>query len=75
FRPPSGIYKLLDTLFKKTVGGGGGIHLITLSIGEPILPDRMLPRKEATALLRKKCHESIVALAGIERNPWTAEGD
>jgi hypothetical protein len=35
----------------------------------------MLPRKEATALLRKKCHESIVALAGIERNPWTAEGD
>jgi hypothetical protein len=34
-----------------------------------------LPRKEAITLLRKKCHESMIALAGIERNPWPAEGD
>ncbi|MDR1074001.1 MAG: hypothetical protein LBL45_10060 [Treponema sp.] len=53
----------------------GGSHLITLSIGEPIAPDRTLPRKEAITLLRKKCHESMIALAGIERNPWPAEGD
>jgi hypothetical protein len=76
FRPPSGIYKLLDALFNKSApGGGGGNPRITHSIGEPILPDRTLPRKEAVTLLRKKCHESMIALASIERNPWPAEGD
>ncbi|MDR2194153.1 MAG: 1-acyl-sn-glycerol-3-phosphate acyltransferase [Treponema sp.] len=78
FRPPSGIYKVMNALLKqrkKKTGGGGGLCLITLSIGEPIMPDRALPRKEAVALLRKQCHESMVALAGIENNPWRPEGD
>jgi len=65
FRPATGIYKL----FK------GNIPLITLHIGDPILPDTAKPRKEAVNLLRKQCHDRMIALAGIENNPWPAEGD
>jgi 1-acyl-sn-glycerol-3-phosphate acyltransferase len=67
YRPPTGIYKF----FKK------GYPLITLRIGEPILPDTSLPRKEAATLLRGQCHKKIVELAGIPEgtNPWPCEGD
>ncbi|MDR2095457.1 MAG: 1-acyl-sn-glycerol-3-phosphate acyltransferase [Treponema sp.] len=65
YRPPRGIYKL----FKKNY------PLITLRIGEPILPDASLPRKEAVNLLREQCHKSIVELAGVRNNPWPCEGD
>ncbi|MDR1411582.1 MAG: 1-acyl-sn-glycerol-3-phosphate acyltransferase [Spirochaetaceae bacterium] len=65
YRPARGLYRL----FKKNK------PLITLDIGEPILPDRGLPRREATALLREQCHKQIVRLAGIHDNPWPREGD
>ncbi|MDR2618193.1 MAG: 1-acyl-sn-glycerol-3-phosphate acyltransferase [Treponema sp.] len=69
YRKPHFPYTLLNKLRKKN------LPLITLTIGEPLLPDSSLPRKEAVQLLRKECHKRIVELAGIEDNPWPAEGD
>jgi 1-acyl-sn-glycerol-3-phosphate acyltransferase len=67
YRPPTGIYRF----FKK------GGPLITLRIGEPLLPDQSLSRKEAVTLLREQCHKKMVELAGIPegQNPWPCEGD
>ena len=48
---------------------------IVARIGEPLLPDMELSRKEAVQKLRKECHEAIVKLAEVENNPWPAEGD
>jgi len=48
---------------------------IVARIGEPILPNMELPRKEAVQLLRKQCHAAIVELARVSDNPWPAEGD
>lgn len=49
--------------------------LITLNIGEPIMPDTSLSRKESSAKLRKQCFDKMVELAGITDNKWPAEGD
>jgi 1-acyl-sn-glycerol-3-phosphate acyltransferase len=67
YRPPTGIYRF----FKK------GYPLITLRIGEPLMPDQSLPRKDAVNLLRQQCHKRIVELAGIREgeNPYPCEGD
>ncbi|GHT79370.1 hypothetical protein FACS1894130_07880 [Spirochaetia bacterium] len=67
YRPPTGIYRF----FKK------GYPLITLRIGEPLLPDQSLGRKEAVTLLREQCHKKICELAGIREgeNPYPCEGD
>jgi 1-acyl-sn-glycerol-3-phosphate acyltransferase len=67
YRPPTGLYKL----YMK------GYPLISLRIGEPILPDQSLPRKEAVNILRQQCHKKIVELAGIPEgeNPYPCEGD
>ncbi|GHV83970.1 hypothetical protein AGMMS50212_13100 [Spirochaetia bacterium] len=67
YRPPTGIYRF----FKK------GYPLITLRIGEPLLYDQSLPRKEAVNLMREQCHKKVVELAGIREgeNIWPCEGD
>ncbi|GHT86995.1 hypothetical protein FACS1894137_13410 [Spirochaetia bacterium] len=67
YRPPTGIFKLYMKAYP----------LITLRIGEPVLPDLSLGRKEATSLLRQQCHKKVVELAGIREgeNPYPAEGD
>jgi 1-acyl-sn-glycerol-3-phosphate acyltransferase len=65
YRKARGIFKL----YKKND------PLITLRIGEPILPDTSLPRKEAVQILREQCHKKIVELAGITDNPYPCEGD
>jgi 1-acyl-sn-glycerol-3-phosphate acyltransferase len=65
YRPARGLYRL----FKKNY------PLITLRVGDPILPDLSLPRKEAVNRLREACHRSIAALAGIRDNPWPCAGD
>jgi 1-acyl-sn-glycerol-3-phosphate acyltransferase len=65
YRESKGLYRLL----KK------GYPLITLRIGEPILPDRSLSRKEAVTVLREQTHRKIVELAGITDNPYPCEGD
>ena len=51
------------------------IPMITLRIGEPLLFDKSLSRKEAVQKMRKECHEAVVRLAGISNNPYPAEGD
>jgi 1-acyl-sn-glycerol-3-phosphate acyltransferase len=65
YRQAGGIYKI----FKKNY------PLITLRIGEPIMPDLSKPRREAVALLREQTHRKIVELAGITDNPYPCEGD
>jgi 1-acyl-sn-glycerol-3-phosphate acyltransferase len=65
YRPARGLYKILKKNYP----------LITLRIGEPILPDLSKPRREATALLREETHRKIVELAGIIDNPYPCEGD
>ncbi|MDR2313671.1 MAG: 1-acyl-sn-glycerol-3-phosphate acyltransferase [Spirochaetaceae bacterium] len=65
YRPARGLYKI----FKKNY------PLITLRIGEPILPDLSKSRRDATAVLREAVHRKIVELAGITDNPYPCEGD
>jgi 1-acyl-sn-glycerol-3-phosphate acyltransferase len=65
YRESRGLYRLL----KK------GYPLITLRIGEPILPDFSKPRREAVSLLRAQVHHRIVELAGLTSNPFPCEGD
>jgi len=69
-RPPLTPANLLRSL-----SGKQKLPAITLRIGEPILLDKSLPRKEAVQKLRKDCHEAVVRLAGIRDNPYPAEGD
>jgi 1-acyl-sn-glycerol-3-phosphate acyltransferase len=66
WRPRTGLWKLF-----------GKKPLVTLRIGEPILPDKTLKRRESVDKLRKETHEAVVRLAGINPadNPWPAEGD
>ena len=73
YRKPHFPFTLLNKIRVKT--GGKELPLITVSIGEPILFDETLGRKEAVVKMRKECHEAVVRLAGIEDNPYPAEGD
>jgi hypothetical protein len=67
---PYTLVNLLRKLLRKQE-----LPMITLRIGDPLLPDTALPRKEAVVKLRKECHETMVRLAGIRNNPYPAEGD
>ncbi|MDR2501553.1 MAG: 1-acyl-sn-glycerol-3-phosphate acyltransferase [Treponema sp.] len=69
YRKPRFPYTLVNLPRKKK------LPMITLRIGEPLLPDSSLPRREAVMRLRKDCHEAVTRLAGIEHNPYPAEGD
>jgi 1-acyl-sn-glycerol-3-phosphate acyltransferase len=69
YRKPSFPFTLVNLLRKQK------LPMVTLRIGEPLLPDTGLSRKEAVQKLRKNCHEAIVDLAGIRNNPYPAEGD
>jgi 1-acyl-sn-glycerol-3-phosphate acyltransferase len=51
------------------------LPVIIARVGEPILIDPSLGRKEAVIKLRKECHEAIVRFAGISENKYPAEGD
>ena len=45
---------------------------VTLNVGEPILPDPNITDKRAQIDdMRRRCHEAMVKLAGIKKNPWT----
>jgi len=46
--------------------------LMTLHIGEPIIPDQSIPRKVEIENLRQKAHDTMVEMAGIIQNPWPA---
>jgi 1-acyl-sn-glycerol-3-phosphate acyltransferase len=55
--------------------GNQKLPMITLRIGEPLMFDTGLNRREAVLKMRKECHEAVVRLAGITDNPYPAEGD
>jgi len=59
----------------RSMAGNQKLPMITLRVGEPLLFDTSLSRKEAVVKMRKDCHEAIVRLAGISDNPYPAEGD
>jgi len=64
----------ISNLFR-SLAGKQKLPMVTLRIGEPVLLDETLGRKEAVIKLRKDCHEAVVKLAGISKNPYPAEGD
>jgi 1-acyl-sn-glycerol-3-phosphate acyltransferase len=59
----------------RSLTGKQKLPLITVRIGEPVLFDKNLDRKEAVQKIRKECHEAVIKLAGINNNPYPAEGD
>ncbi|MCL2763619.1 MAG: 1-acyl-sn-glycerol-3-phosphate acyltransferase [Treponema sp.] len=69
YRKPRFPFTLVNMLRKQK------LPMITIRIGEPVLFDPNLSRKEAVQKLRKDCHEAVVRLAGITNNPYPAEGD
>jgi len=73
YRKPRFPYTLIN-LFR-SLRGKQKLPMITLRIGEPLLFDETLPRKEAVQKMRKDCHEAIIRLAGVRDNPYQAEGD
>lgn len=66
FRERKGIYRLF---------GPKKLPLLTITIGEPILPDTTQPRKLEVERLRTQAHEQMVKMAGITHNPWPAAID
>ena len=48
------------------------VPLMTIHVGEPIMPDRSHSRKEEVDRLRVVAHERMEQMAGIEKNPWPA---
>jgi 1-acyl-sn-glycerol-3-phosphate acyltransferase len=65
YRPAAGLYRLWKKKYP----------LITLRIGEPVVPDATQPRRDEVQRLRSETHRRIVELAGIENNPYPAEAD
>lgn len=47
--------------------------LVTLCVGEPILPDQTLSLKRDSVRMLEAAHKQIVALAGIVQNQWPAQ--
>ena len=49
--------------------------LLTIHVGDPILPDLTAPRKEEAARLRNVAHQAMLDMAGIVSNPWPSHID
>ena len=60
FRPRTGWRKLF----------GKGEPLVTIHVGDPIIPDTAASRKEEAVRLRDLAHKSMLDMAGIVSNPW-----
>jgi 1-acyl-sn-glycerol-3-phosphate acyltransferase len=73
YRRPVFPYTIINWLRSRT--GGQKLPMINIEIGEPLLFDENLGRKEAVQKMRKDCHAAIVRLAGITKNQYPAEGD
>ena len=73
YRKPRFPFTLANWL--RSLRGKQKLPMVTLNIGEPLVCDENLSRKEAVQKIRKDCHEAIVRLAGITDNPYPAEGD
>lgn len=64
YRERKGIYKLF---------GDESTPLVTISVGDPLIPDTNANRKEEVARLGHEAHARMVEMAGIIHNPWPAE--
>lgn len=60
FRPRTGWRKLF----------GKGEPLVTIHVGDPIVPDTTAPRKDETVRIRDLAHKNMLDMAGIVSNPW-----
>lgn len=63
YRERKGIYKLF---------GKPEIPLLTVTIGEPVFPDKTKPRKTEVDRMLREAHARICSLGGIIENPWPA---
>lgn len=63
FRERKGIYKLLGKADKP---------LLTITVGEPIIPDTKNHRKDEVDRLLHISHTTLVQMAGISKNSWPA---
>ena len=66
FRERKGIYRLF---------GPKSLPLLTITIGELLIPDTTQARKTEVECLRTQAHEQMVKMAGITHNPWPAAID
>lgn len=65
FRPRTG--------WRKWFGNDG--PLLTIHVGDPIIPDPNIPRKEEAARMRDLAHKTMCNMAGIVSNPWPSSID
>ena len=49
--------------------------LLTIHVGDPIVPDLNTPRKEEAARIRDAAHKAMLDMAGIVSNPWPSSID
>lgn len=63
YRERTGIYKLF---------GKKEVPLVTVVIGEPVLPDKSQPRKQDVDRMLIESHEKMCRMMGITVNPWPA---
>ena len=73
YRKPCFPFTIINWL--RSLVGIQKLPMITIRVGEPIMFDETLTRKEAVQKLRKDCHAAVVRLAGIKENPYPAESD
>lgn len=66
FRERTGIFRLF---------GPKELPLLTVTIGEPIFPDKTQSRKMEVERLRELAHQQMIQMAGITINPWPAVWD
>jgi 1-acyl-sn-glycerol-3-phosphate acyltransferase len=65
FRPRTGWRKFF----------GKGEPLLTIHVGDPIVPDLNVPRKAEVARIRDLAHQTMLDMAGIVSNPWPSSID
>jgi hypothetical protein len=65
FRPRTG--------WRKIFSNSG--PLLTIHVGDPIVPDLKAPRKEEVTRLRDLAHSAMLDMAGIISNPWPSTID
>lgn len=49
--------------------------LLTIHVGDPIIPDVHAHRKEEVARMRGQAHQTMLEMAGIVSNPWPSSID
>jgi len=65
YRKRTGIYKFFEK----------DMPLFTLTMCDPIFPDKSVPRRDDINRMRETAHAMMVKAAGIKNNPWPASGD